>query len=254
MPARNIRAVVSYDGTDFRGWQSQKTGRTVQEELLKALRGVHGHRVHLHAAGRTDSGVHADGQVVNFFSDLDGLPAERFSLALNSRLPRDLRVLSTAEAPPDFHARYSARARVYRYFIYPHSIVPPCLRRYCCRLGRMPALAGLNSLAACLPGVHDFTTFSALADRSPSKRREVYSAAFYPDGPFLVFHIAGSSFLWRMVRSLVGTLLEMESRGEPAEKMREALASRDRELAGQTAPAAGLFLHKVIYDESTSIY
>jgi tRNA pseudouridine38-40 synthase len=254
MPARNIKAVVAYDGTGFFGWQSQKKGRTVQEELQKSLQCMHSHRVHLHAAGRTDSGVHADGQVVNFFTDMPAVPAERFAPALNSRLPGDVRVLSTQEVPDEFHARYSARARVYRYFIHPGPIVAPVQRHYCLRLGRSPDLSRLNRLAGCLPGRHDFTTFSALADRSSSKVREVYSAAFYPDGPFIVFRIAASSFLWRMVRSIVGSLLELEGRDEPADSMRAALAARDRGLAGSTAPAVGLFLHKVIYDESASLY
>jgi tRNA pseudouridine38-40 synthase len=249
MSRRNIRIVLSYDGTDFLGWQTQQEGRTVQSEVEKALEKIHKHPVHIHAAGRTDSGVHAVGQVINFFTDIDSIPVERFTPAVNSLLPFDVRALKSEEVPETFHARFDARLREYRYYIYPKPIVPPYYRRYCSWISFRPNLARMNRMASFILGTHDFTSFSALRDPNPSKVRTIHSASFFPEGPFLVFRITGVSFLWHMVRNLVGTFLSLDQKESPPEVVREILEARNRSLAGDTASASGLFLYRVEYHE-----
>lgn len=244
--ARNIRLTISYDGTDFAGWQRQKGDRSVQEELEKALATMHGHAVPTSGAGRTDSGVHAHGQVANFYTDIARIPAERFVPALNRLLPRDMRILEAADAPFDFHARFDARLRRYRYF----TLVgqgDPWRLRYAHQLFRRPNVAVLNDMASKLLGETDFTSLSSAQDASLSRFRCVHEASFRWEGDFLVFQIAANAFLWRMVRSIVGTILYFEAEGRAGADMAALIAARDRRLAGPTAPARGLFLWNVEY-------
>ncbi len=250
MERRNVRLVLAYDGTEFLGWERQAEGRTVQAVVEAALGELHGHPVGVVAAGRTDSGVHAAGQVISFSSD-SPVPDDRFHHALNGLLPHDVRALRGGRVGDEFNARYSARARVYKYYLRAEEVECPTTRRYCWSLRKPPDLRRLISLSAAVVGTHDFTTFAASGDSSASKVRDVYSSVFYREGDALVFKIAGNAFLYRMVRSLVGTFVELETRGEGPEKLKELLARRDRDAAGPTAPARGLFLEKVLYDDET---
>lgn len=251
MANRNIRVVLAYDGTDFCGWQSQSAGRTVQDTFEHALSKLHGHPVAVRVAGRTDSGVHANGQVVNFETD-STVPADRFVFAVNQHLPSDVRARSSDEVDVLFDARYSARVRVYKYYIDSGRTYDPNRRRYAWTLPARPDIRLLDRYAAALVGTHDFSTFAAAGDTSATKIREVHSASFYIEAGRLVFKIAANAFLYRMVRSLVGTMVELERQRAAADEMRERLEARDREAAGQTAPPWGLFLHKVLYDERYS--
>jgi tRNA pseudouridine38-40 synthase len=246
---RNIRLVLSYDGTDFGGWQRQKNARSAQGELESALRRMHGHPVPSLGAGRTDSGVHALGQVANFYTDIAGISPERFLPALNKLLPRDLRVLSAAEADFDFHSRYDARLRRYRYFALCAPSPDPMRLRYAHHLRRRPSLESLNAAAALILGETDFTAFSSAKDESANRSRFVFESAFRWEGDALVYEIAANAFLWRMVRSLVGSMLHYEAQAadEAAGLMERALLSGDRGLAGPTAPSRGLFLWNVEY-------
>src|SRR5262249_26775222 len=160
MPERNIRLTLAYDGTDFVGWQLQKRGRTVQGALQDGLSRMHGHPVHVVAAGRTDSGVPAPGQVSNFRTDIDSIGPLRFRDSGNSSLPPALGVMESDEAPASSHARRSARLRVYRYYTHCGPVLPPHLRRYRHWVRRRLDLPLLSSLAAALVGEHDFTCFS----------------------------------------------------------------------------------------------
>ncbi len=250
--SRNILLTVSYDGTRFLGWQRQNEkaagkGRTVQEEIEKALEEMHGHPVPVFGSGRTDSGVHAAGQAANFVTDIARIPAERFVHALNSLMDRDVRILASREVPADFHARFNARARTYRYFIYcgkhPYAHEMP----YIWYIGRWPDITRLNRMAACLSGETDCTTFTAIGDKSLSKTRYIYNACFYPEGEKLVFEITANAFLWKMVRSLTGTLLWLDEKNRDPEEFKRILDSRNRKLAGPTAPGSGLFLWNVRY-------
>jgi len=252
VPARNVALRISYDGSRFLGWQRQSEaalgkGRTVQEEIEKALARMHSHPVPLIGSGRTDSGVHAAGQVANFHTDIASIPADRFVPALNSLLPKDVRILASREVSESFHARFDARARTYRYFMYcgKHPLAHEL--PYVWHLGRWPSVARLNRMASCLAGEIDCTTFTASGDQSKTRCRYLYGARFFPEGERLVFEISANAFLWKMVRSITGTLIELESKDAPVSAFRDALEARDRRRAGATAPSDGLFLWDVRY-------
>jgi len=251
MSTKAVQLVVAYDGTDFGGWQRQKNARSVQEELEKALQTIHGHPVKLTGAGRTDAGVHALGQVAGFFSDIPTIPVERFKVALNSLLPKDIRVMSASPAPGDFHARFDASLRRYRYFVLCGSRQDPFRNRYAWCISRQPALAKLNAMAEVLVGEHDFSAFASAGDSSLSRSRFVQESYFWYEGESLVYQVAANAFLWRMVRSLVGTMLFFEaktsSQAEASDLMRGILEGCDRKKAGPTAPPEGLFLWNVEY-------
>ncbi len=248
---RNIRLVLSYDGTDFSGWQRQDGDRTVQEELEKALASMHGHPVTTNGAGRTDAGVHALGQVAGFRTDIASIPAARFVPALNRLLPRDVRILESGDADPEFHPRFDAVLRRYQYFILPTAAPDPFRLRYARWITHTPDLDSLNAMASVILGEHDFTTFSSARDTSLSRRRYVHEASFRWSDGLVVFRIAGNAFLLRMVRSLVESmlLLERESRSpaEASAAMLAALEAADRSRAGPTAPPQGLVLWNVEY-------
>ena len=252
MSTMAVQLVVAYDGTDFGGWQRQKNARSVQEELEKALQTIHGHPVKLTGAGRTDAGVHALGQVAGFFSDIPTMPVERFKVALNSLLPKDIRVMSASPAPGDFHARFDASLRRYRYFVLCGSRQDPFRSRYAWCIARHPALVKLNAMAEVLVGEHDFSAFASAGDSSLSRSRFVQESYFWYEGESLVYQVAANAFLWRMVRSLVGTMLFFEAktsnRAEASDLMRGILEGGDRKKAGPTAPPEGLFLWNVEYE------
>jgi tRNA pseudouridine38-40 synthase len=249
--SRTILLTLAYDGTDYVGWQVQPNGRSVQGVLEGALEQIHKVRTKTVAAGRTDSGVHARGQRVSFDADDATVPPEKYREALNSLLPQDIRVLRSQEVRPGLNARYDARLRSYCYYLLPAPVVPPEHTRYCLRVREDLNLSNLNRLAAQLIGERDFTTFAAANDEVDHAVRRVYSAAFVPRGPFLTFRISANAFLWKMVRSIVGTLLECQDEGASA--FAERIASCDRNAAGTTAPPRGLFFQEVRYDAVEAI-
>lgn len=250
----HIKATIAYDGTRFLGWQQQKEGRTIEGDIKAALERMHKAPVALQAAGRTDAGVHANGQVISFPSTIEGLAEDRFARALNNFFPKDIRVRQLEYVADDFHARFDARERVYKYYIYPSELPAPHFHAYSLRIVHKPDLRQLNRLAAKIVGRHDFSTFSAPNEQVPDRVRVVHSACFHAEGPFIVFQICGASFLWRMVRSLVGSLLAYEEEGIDPAECAARLAACDRSLAGPTAPAWGLFLHKVVYKDEQLLF
>jgi tRNA pseudouridine38-40 synthase len=256
MGLRNLKITLAYDGTDYSGWQIQKNARSVQGVVEQALERMHQRPIRVKAAGRTDSGVHATGQVISFQTNLDSIQPARFALALNSYLPRDVKAQTSREVPESFHARYDARVRVYRYFVHSSPVPLPHISRYSHRILRMPDVGRLNRLAAPLLGTHDFTSFASAGPAGRSSVRTVHSACFHPFGPYLVFKIAANAYLWKMVRSIVGTLLEVEAGGGQPEYIQDTLEAKDNRRSGTTAPANGLFLEKVVYDgeTDTSLY
>ncbi len=245
MSERNILLTVSYDGTEFCGWQRQAQERTVQGELERALGALHPERPGVIAAGRTDSGVHAAGQVLNFRPENSSIPIDRYPAAINRLLPRDLKVQSAREAAPEFHARFDALQRTYRYQIFVSDQPDPLYERFAHRIYRRPRIATWNRMAAALLGEQDFTTFAASPQPGESMYRRVDSASFTVSGALVIFRITANAFLWRMIRSVVGTILDLSS-GEP-EDFHEILSSRERARAGPTAPARGLCLEQVRY-------
>jgi len=251
-PTRNILLRISYDGTDFHGWQKQlckgtETFRTVQGEIERALTLLHKHPVDLIGSGRTDAGVHACGQAAHFITDIVRITPESFVPALNSSLPKDIRIMEAAHVSDSLQARFSARSRTYRYFIHCGRTAFAHQLPYCWHIRREPDIALLNRMASLLSGELDCTTFSAAGDRSRSKSRYIYSARFFPDREYLVFEISANAFLWKMVRSITGTLLQYEQQKRTERDFECALRSRNRREAGETAPPQGLFLWSIEY-------
>ena len=245
--SRNIKLLLAYDGTDFSGWQRQEKDRTVQEVIEGALKKLHKKPVTLAGSGRTDSGVHAAGQVANFYTGIQSMEARRFVPALNSLLPRDVRVLEAAEVPADFHSRFSARLRTYRYFFITRNDALPWELRYAWHIRRNPDLTKLNEYTALLRGEMDCTAFAVPGDKSKSRHRYIEKAHFFYEGDRLIFEISANAFLWKMVRSISGTLLRFEEKGFEAAYLGEVIESRSRKLTGPTAPPEGLFLWKIEY-------
>lgn len=247
MTERNISLVLAYDGTDFSGWQRQGSDRSVQGDIELALGKMHKHPVSLIGSGRTDAGVHAIGQVANFRTSISHISAERFVPALNGILERDIRILHAEEALPDFHARFDARSRTYRYHIICGRPAMPHELRYAWQLWRQPDIRRLNAYARLLLGETDCSLFASPRDPSLSRHRYISQARFMVEGTTLIFEISANAFLWKMVRSIVGSLLYYEERGLPIEAVKELLCTGDHRAAGPTAPPEGLFLWKVDY-------
>ena len=248
---RTVKLRLAYDGTDFCGWQRQAGAdagrRSVQECIEAALAHMHKHPVALTGAGRTDSGVHAAGQVAGFGSDIANIEPGRFVQALNGLLPRDVRILEATEAVPDFHARFDASSRTYRYHFVCGRHALPHENRYALQLWRRPRVNLLNAYCRRLLGERDCSVFAAAGDSSRSRQRHISRAVFFPQGDGLVFEISANAFLWKMVRSVAGTLLHYEERDASPGLFLEAIESGDRGRAGPTLPPQGLFLWKVDY-------
>jgi tRNA pseudouridine38-40 synthase len=246
---RNIKITIAYDGTDFYGWQRQERDksqvRTVQGVIEQALKKMHGTAVNLTGSGRTDSGVHAAGQAANFYTGISGIAADRFVPALNSLLPQDVRILDACEVDSNFHARFSAVSRIYRFYFTCRRPSLPYESRFSLRLNRFPCLETLNAYGRLLLGEKDCSIFAGAGDTSRSKNRYVYSAVFYVEGSFLVFEIRANAFLRKMVRGIAGTFLHYEERNVSPEKLSEIIAKGERAFAGPTLPPQGLFLWKV---------
>jgi tRNA pseudouridine38-40 synthase len=246
---RNIRLLLEYDGSRYHGWQRQLDAATIQGVLEDAVARLTQARVAVIGSGRTDAGVHARGQVANFRTE-SAIPLRAFHQGLNSLLPKDIAVLEAIEAPPEFHARKSARAKTYEYRILNRPDRSPLYRNYAWWLARRLDLAAMAGAAAALPGEHDFTAFRASGSDNINPVRRVLAAAWQDEpGGWLTFTITATGFLRGMVRSLVGTMAEVGQGKAPPAKLAELLTSRARHLAGPTAPPQGLYLVEVVYGE-----
>lgn len=250
---RNILLTISYDGTDFCGWQRQdfadkgKAVRTVQQTVEDALEKLHKQKVPLQGSGRTDSGVHATAQAANFLSPIDSIPVEKYPVALNCFLPPDVRIMDAKEVPQDFSSRFNATSRVYRYYINTQKPLASQMR-YVWPIYHKPDIDVLNKMASCLRGELDCATFTASGDQSLSTKRYIDNATFFYEGETLVFEIEANAFLWRMVRSITGSLIHFERMGKTPEDFKKIVESCDRKKAGPTAPATGLFLYEIKFD------
>lgn len=246
------RAAVAYDGTDFLGFQRQATGRTVQAELEAALGRLGCPVSPVAGAGRTDSGVHAAGQVVAFEADWRHGP-EALLRAINAHLPNDVVIAALAPAPPDFHPRTSARRRRYRYTVYQSATRQPHLERTAWRVWPPLAKEPLGRAAAMLLGEHDFAAFGTAPESGGPTRRHVWRSEWTKDhderfdGELLHYHVEANAFLFRMVRSLVGSLRQVGHGELTPEEFQDVLNSADRRRAGPAAPAHGLCLMEVTY-------
>ncbi|HTM33449.1 MAG TPA: tRNA pseudouridine(38-40) synthase TruA [Vicinamibacterales bacterium] len=248
-PARTIALTLSYEGTGFAGWQRQPGGRTVQAVIEDVLAVIDEQPVTAIAAGRTDAGVHALGQVVSA-EVRNHLPPDVLVRAINVRLPEDVRVLSATDAPSGFDARRDARAKVYRYTMALGADPGPFVRRVVWHIPQRLNVAAMQEAAAALVGEHDFGAFQAAGgDLRSSVRRLSKSVLIDEPGTprYLRYQVTGSGFLRHMVRNIVGTLVDIGKHRWPPEEIAAIVASRSRQRAGPTAPPQGLVLVKVLY-------
>lgn len=255
-PPRRLRASISYDGTDFHGWQVQPGLPTIQGTLERLLSEIEGAPVVVAGSGRTDAGVHALAQCAAF-TLTNPIPADNLRRALNARLPEAIRVLSAAETAPHFHPRHHAVAKTYEYRIYRGEVCPPFECRYAHHHPYPLFLPAMIRLAALLPGAHDFSAFATADEKDAlgfSKVRTIFSSELREEPERLIYRVRGNGFLKHMVRNIVGTLLE-GGKGNAGEKwLRRALEpgylrAEGARKGGPRAPARGLFLVSVEYPE-----
>jgi len=266
---RNLKLILSYDGSELAGWQVQPDRATVQGTLASAIGRLTGENVLPQGSGRTDAGVHALAQVASFTS-ASPIPIDNWVKALNDILPASIRVLEVTEAAADFHARKSARAKTYRYRMYRGAVCPPFLARYVWHYPFPLQEDGMAEAAGLVVGEHDFTSFAAVdperaermekdnhrgqggtkrnAEGEVSNVRTIFSSVWARERDELIYTVRGNGFLHHMVRNLVGTFLLVGKGTLTPENFRRILASRNRSAAGPTAPASGLYLVNVEYE------
>ena len=270
-----FRIVLAYDGTGFVGWQRQANGVSIQGLIEEALCALEGRDVTVTGAGRTDAGVHALGQVASFTLARE-LEPDAVARALNGCLPRAIRVTAAESAPPDFHPRFTARNKTYRYRLWNHEVMSPFEREYAWHVPGPLDVEAMGAAARLLEGRHDFAAFQATGSSVSTTVREVAvsrivdcglrtgeesviesaiestikSAIRNPQSAMLTYEVVGSGFLRHMVRIIVGSLVEIGRGRQPVAWMSEVIASRDRTLAGPTAPPHGLFLVGIEYPDA----
>jgi tRNA pseudouridine38-40 synthase len=253
-PAQALRmaALLEYDGSAYAGWQSQAHAKSLQDTVEAALGFVAGSRVAAVCAGRTDAGVHALGQVIHFDTTARRTP-RAWVLGTNTRLPPDISLQWAGEVALDFHARHTALRRIYRYHILNRSARSALGAGRATWIHRPLDVDAMRTAAEVLLGEHDFSAFRSIECQSKSARRRVERISVITDRDSLCIEISANAYLHHMVRNIVGTLLEVQSASDPQGSMRRILESRDRRLAGATAPAAGLYLCRVEYPPAHTI-
>jgi len=245
---RRLKAIITYDGTQFSGYQVQPGERTVQAELERVLAIMHkGEKIKVTASGRTDARVHATGQTLHFDSPI-AIPVDKYMKALNVQLPRDIRVMSIEEVAADFHARYSVTGKRYRYIWSCEPVQSPFRRHYTVETnGVKPNVEAMQEAAKAIIGTHDFSCFCAANTSVKDKVRTVTTLRFEWYGEELHMVIEGNGFLYNMVRIIAGTLWEVGIGRRDIESVELVVKSMNRDKAGKTAPPQGLYLEKVFY-------
>ena len=250
MDTLKFKLTIAYDGTNYAGWQVQKSGVGVQQRVEEAFAKLFPGAGRLHSSSRTDTGVHALGMVAHVEiprAEFKMTPA-KLLLALNAHLPEDIRVLSARRCAPDFHARFHASGKQYRYFLWNHAAMNPLLRHQAWQVPKRLDLPAMRSAARHFLGTHDFKSFAATRNYEvESTTRTVTRCDIKRSGSLLTFVIEGDGFLYKMCRGIVGTLVQVGQGKIAATEIKRILATRDRRVAGMTAPAHGLVLWKVFY-------
>lgn len=250
MHCLKLKLTLAYDGTAYAGWQVQKTGTGVQEKIEQALAKLFPSRPRLHSSSRTDTGVHALGMVAHFEvpSAEFRMPLRKLPLALNAYLPEDIRISTATRCRADFHARFHATGKQYRYFIWNHAAMNPLLRHSAWHVPRPLDLPAMRTAAKLFVGRHDFRSFANNRGYEVENTvRTLTCCDFKKNGPLLTFILEGDGFLYKMCRGIVGTIVQAGLSKFPPDEVKRMLAHRDRRLAGMTAPAHGLVLWKVFY-------
>ena len=245
--AKRVRMVVAYDGTNYHGWQIQKNGITIEAELNRCLTELLGEEIQVIGASRTDSGVHALGNVAVFDTG-SPIPSEKISYALNQRLPEDIRVQCSEEVPSDWHPRHCVSRKTYEYRIYRAEFPMPTKRLYSYFTYHALDVERMRKAAECLVGEHDFKSFCQAGAQVESTVRKIYTIQVEEQGRDLVIRVCGNGFLYNMVRIIAGTLIEIGQGKREPDAMPCILAAGRREAAGPTAPAHGLTLVKYEFE------
>ncbi len=243
-----FKLIVAYDGTDYHGFAKQDNALTIQEVLEKAIASVIGQDVRVIGAGRTDTGVHAKGQCCVFDAQT-GIPVYSLIKAINSKLPKDITVKDIAIVPDDFQPRYAAKHKTYRYQILNSKIRDPFIYKYAYFYPYDLDITLMQEAAAYIVGEHDFKCFCSAGSSVVSTVRTVYELKITKQGDLITIDICGNGFLYNMVRIIVGTLLKVGTNKLPVEQMQNILVSKDRGLAGPTAPPQGLTMLEISYNE-----
>jgi len=243
---KNIKLTIAYQGTAYSGWQVQKNAVSIESKLMEAIQAVIGEDVKVYGSGRTDAGVHAEGQIANFKTDAT-IPPERFCYALNSQLPEDIRVLKSEAVPLTFHSRYCAKGKIYQYNLLPQVIDHPLYHAYSWQVRYALDLERMRKGAKYFLGNHDFAGFMSTGSSVKDTIRTIESLDFVEKGPLWVMTIKGNGFLYNMVRIIAGTLVEVGYGKIEPEQLTEIINSKNREKTGITAPARGLILKQVLY-------
>jgi tRNA pseudouridine38-40 synthase len=247
---RNIKLTIAYDGTEYYGFQEQRgTGLpTIQEVLESTLTKMAGSYIQVYGAGRTDSGVHARGQVINFDCSKWPVPTERMVLALNGILPRDIVAVKAEDVPRGFHARFSAKGKTYVYRVYNSNIPSPFENRYSLFVPTRLDIKSMQEAASFLEGTRDFKTFQAANSPVRNTVRTIHRAGVFREGNIINFRFTGDGFLYNMIRIIMGTLLEVGQGKRSPGEMPGIIAAGNRTAAGPTVPGKGLFLEAVYYE------
>lgn len=244
----NYRITLEYDGSNYSGWQiQQNTSETIQQKVEKALTKINQSKVSVIGAGRTDAGVHAAGQTANFFLDIS-IPADKVPLALNTHLPEDIICTKAEKVNDDFHARYDARGKKYRYRILNSNFNSVFVRKFVYKVHKKLELKSMIEAAKILEGTHDFAAFCSAGSSVDSTVRTIYSINFSLAGDEIWIDVSGDGFLYNMIRIIAGTLIEVGRAKINPTDLKEILISCNRRKAGFTAPASGLTLLEVFYD------
>lgn len=249
---RNIKLTIEYDGTAYHGWQSQDNAVTVQDVVTDAVARLTGEDISVTGSSRTDTGVHALGQVCNFFT-CSSIPADKFAFALNAILPEDIVIRRSEEVSADFHARFSTIGKKYRYLFY-NSVFPSALMRNRAYHVFYPLdVCAMREAAEYFKGTHDFAAFSATGGSVKTTVRTITDCNISKDKDIVEFSVAGNGFLYNMVRIMAGTLVDVGIGRLDSKTVPEIIAGLDRKKAGRTAPPQGLYLEEIYYDDKYSI-
>lgn len=244
---RNIKLTIEYDGKEYKGWQKQPKHLNIQGEIENAIKSITGEEVELIGSGRTDAGVHAFGQVANFKIESD-FPIDKIATAINSQLKKSIRVLKAEEVPLEFHSRYHCHQKTYAYIIDNSEQGTAIYRNTTHHISKPLNIENMQKAANYLVGEHDFSSFKSSGTSSKSSVRTIYQAQVLKEQTRVVIMLTGNGFLYNMVRIIAGTLVEVGMGDRLPEEMKDIIEAKDRQKAGKTLPARGLFLMNVNYD------
>ncbi|MTI66237.1 MAG: tRNA pseudouridine(38-40) synthase TruA [Firmicutes bacterium] len=244
---KNIKLVIEYDGTNYYGWQVQPRLKTIQGEIKSAIRKITKEDVRLFGSGRTDKGVHANGQVANF-KTFSTIPGHKFKHALNTVLPMDIVIKDSEEVDESFHSRFSATGKKYKYILCNKKTRSALLRNYTYHVSYDLDIKNMEKAASYFIGTHDFYGFKASGSAIKDTVRTIYSLDIEKRNELIEFNIEGNGFLYNMVRIIVGTIIKVGNNNISPESIQSIIKSKDRKRAGDTAPSQGLYLEKVYYD------